>query len=105
MSILRRIVAELQRFNFPNGPPSLQVKFSGDLAQLEDARAEATLQGNLLKRKDYEIRNLVASAEWSNQTPSVSRCEWNDRLGGFAATANWSRQTNTATFQARSSLD
>jgi hypothetical protein len=105
MSILRRIVAELQRFNFPNGPPSLQVKFSGDLAQLEDARAEATLQGNLLKRKDYEMHDFIASAEWSNQTLNVSRCEWNDRLGGFAASANWSRQTDAATFQARSSLD
>ncbi|HYR22923.1 MAG TPA: AsmA-like C-terminal region-containing protein [Chthoniobacterales bacterium] len=105
LSILRRIVAELQEFNFPNGPPSLQVKFSGDLAQLEDAHAEATLQGNLLKRKDYEMREFVASAEWSNQTLNISRCEWNDRLGGFAATANWSRRTNGANFQARSSLD
>src|ERR1700726_4364774 len=59
MSILRRTVAELQRFSFPNGPPSLQVKFSGDLAQLEDARAEGSVQGNLLKRKDYEDRNFV----------------------------------------------
>src|SRR5204863_2772685 len=49
LSIVRRIVNELQRFGFPNGPPSLQVKFSGDLARLEDARAEATLQGKLLK--------------------------------------------------------
>ena len=105
LSIVRRIVTELQRFNFPSGPPSLQVKFSGDLAQLEDARGEATLQGNLLKRKDYEMRDFIASAEWSNQTLHVSRCEWNDRLGGFAATANWSRQTNAANFQARSSLD
>ena len=105
MSLLRRIVAELQRFNFPNGPPSLQIKFSGDLAQLEDARAEATLQGNLLKRKDYEIRDFIASAEWSDQTLNVSRFEWSDRLGGFAATANWSRRTNAGTFQVRSSLD
>src|SRR5436305_8588160 len=67
LSILRRSVAELQKFNFPSGPPSLQVKFSGHLAQLEDARAEAILQGNLLKRKDYEVRQLVASAEWSDQ--------------------------------------
>jgi hypothetical protein len=105
MSILRRIVAELQRFNFPNGPPSLQIKFSGDLAQLEDARAEATLQGDLLKRKDYEVRDFIASAEWSDQTLNVSRFEWNDRLGGFAASANWSRKTETGTFQLRSSLD
>src|SRR3989441_8160076 len=67
LSILRRVVAELQRFSFPNGPPSLQVKFSGDLAQLEDARAEATLQGKVLKRKDYEIRDFIASAEWGDQ--------------------------------------
>lgn len=105
LAIVRRIVAELQRFTFPNGPPSLQVKFSGDLAQLEDARAEATLQGNLLKRKNYEMRDFVASAEWSNQTLHLLRCEWNDRLGGFAASANWSRRTNAGNFQARSSLD
>src|SRR5207237_10689589 len=102
---LRRSVAELQKFKFPSGPPSLQVKFSGDLARLEDAHAEATLQRNLVKRKGYEVRDFIASAEWSNQTLIVSRCEWNDRLGGFAATANWSRRTNAANFQARSSLD
>src|SRR5205823_7687215 len=105
LAIVRRIVAELQRFSFPNGPPSLQVKFSGDLAQLEDARAEATLQGNLLKRKNYEMRDFVVAAEWSDQTLNISRCEWNDRLGGFAATANWSRRTNAGNFQGRSSLD
>src|SRR5438874_2955755 len=105
LSIVRRIVTELQRFSFPNGPPSLQVKFSGDLARLEDARAEATLQGNLLIRKGYEMRDFVVAAEWSDQTLNISRCEWNDRLGGFAATANWSRRTDAANFQARSSLD
>src|SRR6266436_6062298 len=70
LSILRRVVSELQRFSFPNGPPSLEVKFSGDLAQLEDARAEATLQGNLLIRKGYEMRNFVVAAEWANKPPT-----------------------------------
>src|SRR5438270_6937638 len=104
-AIARRVVTELQRFSFPNGPPSLQIKFSGDLAQLEDARAEATLQGNLLKRNGYEMHDFVATVEWSDQTLNLLRCEWNDRLGGFAATANWSRRTNSGNFQARSSLD
>src|ERR1700730_6060707 len=99
------MVTELQRFSFPNGPPSLQIKFSGDLAQLEDARAEATFEGSLLKRNGYEMRALAAAAEWSDQTLNVRRFEWNDRLGGFAATANWSRRTNSGSFQARSSLD
>ena len=105
MRVARRIITELQRFSFPQGPPSLQIKFSGDLAQLEDARAEATLQGTLLKRNNYEARNFVAAAEWSDQRLTLSQLEWNDRLGGLAATANWSRRTETGTFQLRSSLD
>jgi len=104
-ALLRRIVAELQKFNYPNGPPSLQVKFAGDLASLEDARAEATLEGTLLQRKNYEMRDFMVAAEWGDQMLNVTRCEWNDRLGGFAATANWSRKTNQANFEARSSLD
>ena len=104
-SLARRIVAELQKFNFPGGAPSLQVKFTGDLANLEDAHAEATLQGAVLKRKNYEMRDFIAVAEWSDQTLNVTRCEWSDRLGGFAATANWSRRTNQGEFEARSSLD
>ena len=105
MRFARRIITELQRFSFPKGPPSLQIKFSGDLAELEAARAEARLQGSLIVRKNYEMRDLIATAEWSDQTLSVSRFEWNDRFGGLAATANWSRKTNAATFQLRSSLD
>ena len=104
-TLVRRIVAELQKFNFPGGVPSLQVKFTGDLANLEDAHAEATLQGAVLKRKNYEMRDFIAAAEWSDQTLDITRCEWSDRLGGFAATANWSRRTNQANFEARSSLD
>src|SRR5438270_1016905 len=71
-ALVRRIVAELEKFSFPGGAPSLQVKFSGDLANLEDARGEATLQGNLIKRKNYEMRDFVLAAEWSDQTLNIS---------------------------------
>ncbi len=103
--LVRRIVAELQKFSYPGAAPSLQVKFSGDLANLEDARGEAILQAGIVKRKNYEMRDFVLAAEWSDQTLDITRCEWNDRMGGFAATANWSRKTNKANFEARSSLD
>jgi len=104
-SLLRHIVTELQKFSFPAGPPSLQVKFSGDLAQLEDAHAEATLQGSVLKRENYEMRDFMVAAEWSDQMLNVTRCEWSDHLGGLVATTTWSRRTNRANFRARSSLD
>ena len=104
-ALVRRIVAELQKFSYPNGPPSLQVKFSGDLGNLEDATGEAILQGNLVKRKNYEMRDFVLATEWRDQTLNITRCEWNDRLGGFTGTANWSRKTDQANFELRSSLD
>src|SRR6185503_12284732 len=64
---LQRLVQELQKCEFKSGPPSIQVKFSGDLADLENARVEATLRGDRIGRGDYEIRNLAVDAEWVDQ--------------------------------------
>src|ERR1043166_3333389 len=105
LSLLQRVVTELQKFVFPRDHPSLQVKFSGDLAQLEDARVEATLRGEQLQRGQYEIRDLSATAEWADQRLNIGRCEWKDHAGSFAGRASWNRQTNEANFQARSTLD
>jgi hypothetical protein len=105
LSILQQTVTELQKFAAPRSPPSLQIKFSGDLAQIEDARVEATLQGEQLRRGQYEMRDLFAAAEWSNQTLNITRCEWKDNAGNFTGRASWSRQRQTADFQARSTID
>ena len=105
LSILRRVVSELQKFSFPAASPSLQVKFSGDVAEIEDARVEATLRGDHLQRGNYAMRNLSAAAEWRDQSLTITHCEWNDALGNFAGRANWSRQDNRADFQIRSSID
>src|SRR5213078_4185132 len=105
LSILRRVVSELQKFSFPATPPWLQVKFSGDIAEIEDARVEATLRGDLSQRGNYEMKNVSAAAEWRDQRLTITHCEWNDALGSFAGRANWSRQDNRADFQIRSSID
>ncbi len=105
LSILRRVAAELKKFRFPAGPPWLQVKFSGDLAQIENAHVDATLRGKQLRLENYEMRDLFAAAEWSDQTLNITQCEWKDSAGSFAARGDWSRQKKLANFQARSSLD
>ena len=46
LRLLQTLVTTLQRFHYPSGPPELQVKFSGDLSELEDAHVEATLRGS-----------------------------------------------------------
>lgn len=105
LSLAQRVVTELQKFSFPAGPPSLQLKFSGDMSAIENARVEATLRGERLQRGSYEIDNLSAAAEWNNQRLDIAHCEWNDRKGGFAGRGDWNRETKTAKFQIHSTLD
>jgi hypothetical protein len=105
LTLAQRVVAELQKFSFPAGPPSLQLKFSGDIAQLENARVEATLRGERLQRGSYEIDNLSAAAEWNNQRLDIAHCEWSDSKGTFAGRGDWNRETNTAKFQIHSTLN
>ena len=103
--IAQRVVTELQKFRFPGTPPSLQIKFSGDVAEVEKARVEATLRGDRLQRGSYEMRDLSVAAEWNNQQLNVAHCEWSDDMGSFAGRANWNVQGSSASFQTRSSLD
>src|SRR5207245_8165972 len=103
--IAQRVVNELQKFSFPATLPSLQIKFSGDVAEIEKARVEATLRGDRLQRGNYEMRDLSAVAEWNNQQLTIAHCEWSDDMGSFAARMNWNVQGSSASFKTRSSLD
>src|SRR5881275_3490982 len=103
--IAQRAVNELQKFRFPATRPSLQIKFSGDVAELEKAHVEATLRGDRLQRGNYEMRDLSAVAEWNNQQLTIAHCEWNDDMGSFAGRVNWNVQGSSASFQTRSTLD
>lgn len=105
LSLAERVVTELQKFSFPAGPPSLQLKFSGDIAEVENARVEATLRGERLQRDSYEISNLSAAAEWNDKRLDIVHCEWSDGKGAFAGRGDWNRETNTAKFQIHSTLD
>ncbi|MEY2500916.1 MAG: hypothetical protein QOI07_1250 [Verrucomicrobiota bacterium] len=103
--LVHRLAEELSKFSFPAEAPSLQVKFAGDLSQFETVHAEATLRGDRSRRGDYEISNLTIAAEWANQTLHVNQCTWADNTGNFAGRATWGRETKTAEFQGRSTLD
>ncbi len=105
LSIAQRVVNELEKFDFPATPPSLQIKFSGDVAEIENARLEATLRGERLQRGNYQMRDLSAAAEWNDQRLNVTHCEWSDDMGTFAGRADWDQQGNHANFQVRSSLN
>ena len=59
----------------------MQVNFSGDVAQMENARIKATLRGDRIERGGYEITTLEAAAEWSEQRLRLTKWEWTDRGG------------------------
>jgi hypothetical protein len=105
LATLSDLVTQLEKFSFPGGSPTLQVKFSGDLANMENAHVEATLRGDAIRRGNYELRNLAAAAEYADQRLDLRQCEWSDNAGVFSARLSWSRQSGEADFQARSSID
>ena len=105
LAIAQRAVNELQKFRFTDALPSLQLKFSGDIAEMEKARVEATLRAERLQHGGYEMRDFSAAAEWNNQHLNIAHCEWSDATGNFTGRADWSRETDRANFQLRSSLN
>ena len=80
------LVTTLQRFQYPAGPPELQVKFAGDLSQLEDAHVEATLRGNQIAREQYLAHNFLSRGRMEVTALSPSR-GWN----GAIAQGAWPR--------------
>src|SRR6266513_2951985 len=102
--ILQRLVSELKQFKFSE-PPHLQIKFSGDMAQLENARVEGTLQTGQWQRGNYQAQKLTMTGEFADQTLSLRQCELQDDLGGFTASAIWQQPEDELEFQARSSLN
>src|SRR5207248_4618080 len=104
LAILQRSVSELSQFKFSERP-HLQIKFSGDVAQLENARVEGTLQTGPWQRGNYQARNLTMTGEFADQTLSIRQCELQDDLGGFTASAIWRQPAGELQFQARSSLN
>jgi AsmA-like C-terminal region len=104
LRLLQTVVTTLESFRYPDTPPELQVKFSGDLSQLEDAHLEATLRGSRIVRDHYEARDFYLAAEWKDQACTIPQLQWNDAAGSFAGSATWSRVNGRATFEGRSSI-
>jgi hypothetical protein len=105
VALFQRVVAELGRFTYPGAMPRLQIKFTGDLSQLENGRVDLTLQADRIQSRGYEAKTFLANAEWAEQKLNITQCEWRDDAGAFAGRGSWSRSDGKAEFQARSTLN
>ncbi|HEX8280063.1 MAG TPA: hypothetical protein VF551_01695, partial [Chthoniobacterales bacterium] len=104
LDMLQRVAAELGRFKFAGEAPSLQVKFTGDVSEMERSHVEATLTGERIQRGGYEMNAFSAAAQWSDEKLSLTDLAWTDAAGNFAARASWNSRSKNAEFQARSSI-
>ncbi len=104
LQTLQRVVAELNQFQFA-ATPHLQVKFSGDLAAIEEARVEGSFRAEQIRRGQYLAQEVVLAGEYSEQRLNVTQCQWRDQLGQLAATASWRRSDGALQFQVRSGLN
>jgi AsmA-like C-terminal region len=102
--LFQRVVSELGKFQF-DAQPRLQLKFSGDLADLENARVTASLFAEAFRRGGYKWRALRLAGEFADQTLSLTQCEWQDDLGNLKGGGLWHRGSGQLEFQARSSLN
>ena len=105
VELLQRVAAELNSFQFVGGPPALQLKFSGDLAHLEKARADATLTGQRMQRGSYEIKKVSVTAEWAEQKLRITQLELTDAAGDFVGHLVWDSSTKAGEFRAHSSIN
>jgi len=105
MEWLQRLAEELGNFTFAGGPPSVQVKCSGDLAEMEQARIEVTLSGERIQRGGYEFKAFSAAGEWVERKIDLKQLEWTDSEGSFSGRASWSAVTKEGDFQVQSSAN
>jgi hypothetical protein len=104
MELLQRVAHELNQFRAAGDGPTLQVKFSGDLARMEEAHVDATLRSEQLQRSSYEWRNLHATAEWKEQQLHLTTLAWQDATGSFTGRGSWNTPAARLEFQAQSSI-
>jgi AsmA-like C-terminal region len=104
MMLFQRVVTELNKFTFET-QPHLQIKFSGDLAQLENARLTGSLRAERFRRGTYQWEGLRLAGELAEQTLNLTECDWQDDLGTLKASARWHRPDGQLEFQARTSLN
>ena len=53
IALFQRVVAELEQFTYPGSAPQLQLTFTYDLSQLEDARVGLTCRADRVQSRGY----------------------------------------------------
>jgi hypothetical protein len=105
LALVERIVRELKALRFAAGAPSLDLRFSGDLAVPEQLFVEATFWAEKIKRSDYRIENIYAAATLRNGVIGLQQLIASDGTGVLRATGSHVLATSETSFRLASTLD
>ena len=106
---IQEIFREIGEYEFPDGKPTLEIDFRGDLRDLSTTTATVRLEASRIRKKGqpYEISSLNASAEFNGSDERLELTEFllQDRLGDLRGEAKWNREKDRIDFKVDSSID
>ncbi len=98
----RAITGEIEKVRADHAPPSLEIRFQGDLAQPADLRASAQLQGAGLQRGAYRLERLLLKLDYAAGAFHLRQGELADRRGALALMGDFTPGNGEVRFQVQS---
>ncbi len=98
----RAITSEIERVHADRTPPSLEVRFQGDLEHPEDLRASAQLQGAGLQRGSYRLESILLRLDYAAGAFHLRQGTLTDRRGTLALIGDFNPANGEARFQIQS---
>ena len=98
----RAITSEIEKVHADHSPPSLEIRFQGDLAQPADLRASAQLQGAGLQRGSYRLERLLMKLDYAAGAFHLRQGELADRRGTLSLMGDFTPANGELHFQLQS---
>ena len=98
----RAITGEVEKVHADRSPPSLEIRFQGDLAHPGDLRASAQLQGAGLQRGSYRLERLLLRLDYAAGAFHLRQGDLADRRGSLALIGDFNPANGEARFQVQS---
>ena len=99
---VRAITSEIEKVRADRSPPSLEIRFQGDLEHPEDLRASAQLDGAGLQRGSYRLERLLLKLDYTAGAFHLRQGELADRRGSLALMGDFNPASGEARFQIQS---
>ncbi len=100
-----RAVGELKKFAFIGPSPTLDLRFSGDLARPEKLIVEARLHASKVQRAGYQIESLEAGVAFRDGLVELKQFALHDRHGALRASGRYETSSREAAAVVQSNLD